>query len=84
MEPPQPQNAPQLLPVGWVTGIVHRRLVLLQEEPTLILGQPVQDPLWVERVLALGRLGAHEIIVTRGEMVRPAARKADVRGAEEP
>jgi hypothetical protein len=52
---------PQLLPAGRVTGIFHRLLVLPQERPALVLRQPVQDPLWVERVLALGRQGAHEI-----------------------
>ena len=84
MESPQPQNALQLLPAGRVTGIFHRLPVLIQEGPTLVLGQPVQDPLRVERVLTLGRLGAHEIIVTCGEIARPAARGTDIRGPEEP
>jgi hypothetical protein len=33
-------------------------------KPALVRGQPVQDPPRVERVLALGRLGTHDLIVT--------------------
>ena len=84
MASPQPQNALQLHPANRVTGIFHRLLVLLQERPTLVLRQPAQDPLRVERILTLGRLGAHEIIVTCGQIARPAARRTDIRGPQEP
>src|SRR5450755_4706270 len=79
MRSPQPQDALQLLPAGRVTGIVHRLPVLVQEEPTLARGQPVQDPLQVERVLALGRLGAYGVIVTRRGTAWSAARGRSVR-----
>src|SRR5258708_17408613 len=53
---PQPQDAPQLLPPGRVTGSVNRLAVLRQEVRPLVLRQLVQNPLRVQRILALGRL----------------------------
>jgi hypothetical protein len=47
-----------------------------QEEPALVCGQLVQDPLRVEGVLGDGRLGAHGVIVTcRGWHGRRHARR---------
>lgn len=37
----------------------NRLLVLVQEEPAFAREQPIQDPLWGKRVLALARPGAH-------------------------
>jgi hypothetical protein len=56
-----------LLPASRITGIFHCMLVLVQEGPALVRRQLIQDPLRVERILALGRLGAHSVIVTCGE-----------------
>jgi hypothetical protein len=84
MKSPQPQDAPQLLPAGRVTGIFNRLPVLVQEEPALVCGQLIQDPLRVERVLALDRLGAHGVIVTcQGWRGRRHARRAS-RSRERP
>jgi hypothetical protein len=64
MKSPQPQDAPQLLPASRITGIFDCIPVLVQEEPALVRRQLIQDPLRVKRILALGRLGAHSVIVT--------------------
>jgi hypothetical protein len=65
MKSPQKQDAPQLLPPSRITGIFHCIPVLVQEGPALVLRQLIQDALRVERILTLGRLGAHGVIVTR-------------------
>jgi hypothetical protein len=67
MKSPPEQNAPQLLPPSRITGFFHCHPVLVQEGPALVRRQLIQDPLRVERILALGRLGAHGVIVTRWE-----------------
>jgi len=40
---PQPQDAPQLLPAGRVTGVIDRLPVLVQEEAVFVCRQVVQD-----------------------------------------
>jgi hypothetical protein len=65
MKSPPKQDEPQLLPPSRITGIFHCIAVLVQEGPTLVRRQLIQDALRVERILALGRLGAHSVIVTR-------------------
>jgi len=66
-----------LLPADGVTGIVDRLPVLVQEEAVFVCRQVVEDPLRVERIVALGRLGAHDVIVTsRGWHRRRYARRA--------
>jgi len=65
-----------LLPPSRITGIFHCIPVLVQEESTLVHGQLIQHPLRVKRILALGRLSTHGVIVTRGEGHGPAARRA--------
>ena len=90
MKSPPKQDAPQLLPPSRITGIFHCIPVLVQEESALVHRQLIQDPLRVERILALGRLGAHGVIVTRWEGHGPAVacvlklvlgQRADVGGA---
>ena len=56
-----------MLPPSRITGIFHCIPVLVQEESALVHGQLIQDPLRVERILALGRLSTHGVIVTRWE-----------------
>src|ERR1700733_10416556 len=70
MKSPQPKDPAQLLPAGRVAGPFQRLLVLVQEEPALIRRQVIQDLLRVERIVALGRLGAHDVIVTFREWRR--------------
>jgi len=65
MKSPPKQDTPQLLPASRITGIFHRIPVLVQEESALVRRQLIQDLLRVERIIALGRLGAHSVIVTR-------------------
>ena len=72
MKSPPKQDAPQLLPPSRITGIFHCIPVLVQEESALVHRQLIQDPLRVERILALGWLGAHGLIVTRWEGHGPA------------
>ena len=67
MKSPPKQDAPQLLPPSRITGIFHCNPVLVQEGPAFVHRQLIQDPLRVERILALGRLGTHSVIVTRWE-----------------
>ena len=50
-----------------ITGIFHCIPVLVQEESALVHRQLIQDPLRVERILALGRLSTHGVTVTRWE-----------------
>jgi hypothetical protein len=54
MKSPPKQDTPQLLPASRITGIFHRIPVLVQEEPTLVRRQLIQDLLRVKRILALG------------------------------
>jgi hypothetical protein len=67
MKSPPEKDAAQLLPPSRITGIFHCVPVLVQEESTLVHGQLIKDPLRVERILALGRLSTHGVIVTRWE-----------------
>jgi hypothetical protein len=67
MKSPPKQDAAQLLPPSRITGIFHCIPVLVQEESTLVHRQLIQDPLRVERILALGRLSTHGVILTRRE-----------------
>jgi hypothetical protein len=53
MKSPPTQYASQLLPADRVTGIFHRLAILIQEEPAFVVGQLVQNALWVERVLVI-------------------------------
>jgi hypothetical protein len=62
---PPEQDAAQLLPPGRITGIFHGVPVLIQEESALVRRQLIEDKLRVERILALGRLSTHVVIVTR-------------------
>ena len=64
MKSPPKQAAPQLLPPSRTTGIFHCIPVLVQEGPALVRRQLIRI-LRVERILALGRPGAHAVIVTR-------------------
>ena len=65
MKSPPEQDTAQLLPPSRITGIVHCIPVLVQEEPALVHRQLIEDKLRVERILALGRLSTHDVIVTR-------------------
>ncbi len=62
---PPEQDAAQLLPPGRITGIFHCILVLVQEESALIRRQLTENKLRVERILTLGMLSTHGVIVTR-------------------
>ena len=65
MKSPPKQNAAQLLPPSRIAGIFHCIPVLVQKESALVHRKLIQDPLRVERILALGRLSTHGLIVTR-------------------
>ena len=67
MTSPPKQNATQLLPPSRITGIVHCIPVLVQEESALVHRQLIEDKLRVKRILALGGLSTHGVIVTRRE-----------------
>ena len=62
---PPEQDAAQLLPPGRITGIFHCILVLVQEESALIRRQLIENKLRVERILTLGMLSTHGVIVMR-------------------
>ena len=62
---PPEQDAAQMLPPGRITGIFHCILVLVQEESALIRRQLIENKLRVERILTLGMLSTHGVIVTR-------------------
>ncbi len=61
---PPEQDAAQLLPPGRITGIFHGVPVLVQEESALVRRQVIENKLRVERILTLGRLSTHDVIVT--------------------
>src|ERR1700676_2652299 len=67
MKSPPKQDTAQLLPPSRITGIVHSIPVLVQEESALVHRQLIEDKLRVKRILALGGLSTHGVIVTRRE-----------------
>lgn len=56
-----------MLPPSRITSIVHCIPVLVQEESALVHRQLIEDKLRVKRILALGGLSTHGVIVTRRE-----------------
>ena len=65
MKSPPKQDTAQLLPPSRITSIVHCIPVLVQEESALVHRQLIEDKLRVKRILALGGLSTHGVIVTR-------------------
>jgi hypothetical protein len=78
--PPQ-QDAAQLLPPSRITGTFHCLPVLVQEESALVRRQLIENKLRVKRIVSLGRLGAHGVIVTRQKGHGPPYAGSGTRGS---